>query len=256
MSQTKKATVETPWDTLSLQVEGLNQAKPEEFRQTLADLVVPRIDRIRIFAAREGGREMIKEFVAPVANPARVARKETGLTAVEHPEVTAALTLKPDGTISIDVESEPALIGEDLFQLADVDDEDDEDRSFDDPMTDDFVSAQDISDELGVSKSTITRRIKDNKLLGYHGFKRDWLIPRAQFKDRNVVPGIAETIALFDNEHREAWFFLSFRLYYGDDNPRPIDRLRVLRRSDKDGLNALLAELKAAKDSHDHGDHF
>ncbi len=217
---------------------------------------MPWIDRIRFFVARPGGREMIEELVAPVAKPACAAMKATGIPATEHPEVTVAFTLKPDGTISFDVESEPALIGADLFQFADVGDADDIDRSFDDPMTDEFVSAQDIADEPDVNKTTITRRIKDHKLLGYRGFKRDWQISRAQFKDGNVVPGVAEMIAMFGNEHREAWFFLSSRLFFGDDNPRPINRLRMLQRSESDGLNACLAELKAAKDSHDHGDHF
>ena len=93
MNQTRKATVETPWGTLLMQAEGLNQATPDEFRQTLADLVVPWIDRICFFFARADGREMIKEFVAPVAKPARAARKATGFSAIEHPEVTVAVTL-------------------------------------------------------------------------------------------------------------------------------------------------------------------
>ena len=256
MSQIKKVSVSTPWDYLLGQVDDLTTAKPEVIRQLLADLVLPRIDRIRLFASHAGAREMVKEITIPAVKADRAALTRKGLRKIDDPEITVALTLKEDGTISFGVESEPALMGQDLSALESITYTDDEVVDFADPETDDFVSAQGIADELGVDKTTITRRIKNNKLLGYQGFKRDWLIPRAQFKGGNVVPGIAEMIALFGREHRETWFFLSSQFFYGDDNPRPIDRLRALKRSDKIGLEACLSELESMKSSYDHGDHF
>lgn len=234
MSEIKKVAVGAPWDNLLGEVDDLTTAKPEAVRQLLADLVLPRIDRIRLFASQAGERIIVREIPIP----------------------TVALTLKEDGTISFDVESDTALVGDDLSALETITQVDEALAEFDDPEADDFVSAQDIADELRVDKTTITRRIKNNRLLGYQGFKRDWLIPRTQFKGGNVVPGIAEMIALFDNEHRETWFFLSSKFFYGDDNPRPIDRLRALKRSDKAALEACITELKAMKSSYDHGDHF
>jgi len=256
MSQTKKVATGTPWDTLLGQVDDLTNAKPEAVRQALAELVLPHIDRIRLFASQASGREMVREVVVPSVNADRAALRREGFNKVEDPEITVALTLKEDGTISFGVESESALIGEDLSALANIVDVEEKAAGYDDPTTDDFISAQEIADELGVDKTTITRRIKSNRLLGYQGFKRDWLIPRAQFKDGDVAPGIAEMIAMFDDDHRETWFFLSSNLFYGDDHPRPIDRIRALKRSDKAGLADCLAELKSAKSSHDHGDHF
>ncbi len=256
MSQIKKVAVSTPWDNLLSQVDDLTSAKPEAVRQLLADLVLPRIDRIRLFASQAGAREVVREIAVPAVKTDRDALTRKGLRKIDDTEITVALTLKEDGTISLGVESEPALVGQDLSVLENITYTDDEVVDFADPETDDFISAQEIADELGVAKTTITRRIKNNKLLGYQGFKRDWLIPRAQFKGGNVVPGVAEMIALFDNEHRETWFFLSSKFFYGDDNPCPIDRLRALKRNDKAGFEACLVELESVKSSHDHGDHF
>jgi len=256
MRQTKKAAVGTSWDNLLSRVDRLTTEKPEAVRHLLAGLVLPRIDRIHLFASQGGARELVREIVVPAVETDHVEWTREGTRKIDAPEVTVALTLKEDGSIGFDMESEATLVGEDLSVLETISDTDDMVVDFDDPETDDFISAQGISDELGVDKTTITRRIKNNRLLGYRGFKRDWLIPRAQFKNGNVLPGIAEIIALFDNEHRETWFFLSSRFFYGDENPRPIDRLRALKRSDKAGLEVCLAELKSVKSSHDHGDHF
>lgn len=256
MSQIKKVAVGTSWDNLLGQVDDLTTAKPEAVRQLLADLVLPRIDRIRLFASQAGERVMVREIPIPAVKTDRAAFKQKGLRKIDDPEITVALTLKEDGTISFGVESDAALVGEDLSALETITQVNEAPAEFDDPETDDFVSAQDIADELHVDKTTITRRIKNNRLLGYQGFKRDWLIPRAQFKGGNVVPGIAEMIGLFNNEHRETWFFLSSKFFYGDDNPRPIDRLRTLKHSDKAALEACIAELEAVKNSYDHGDHF
>ncbi len=254
MSQGKKVMVGTSGDSLSGQVADLSPAKFETLYQRLS-----RIDCIRLFTSRDGVREMVKEVPvsAVLSEPVPVVLLEKGLRKTSGPGIRASLTFDEDGTISFDdTEIEAALAGEDVSALEAITPVDAPSGEFGDPETDDFVSAQAIANELGVDKTTITRRIKNNKLLGYQGFKRDWLIPRAQFKDDNVVPGVAEMIKLFDNEHREAWFFLSSKFFYGDDNPRPIDRLRALRRNDKDKLEACLAELESVKSGHDHGDHF
>lgn len=199
---------------------------------------------------------MVKEIAVPVGGAARATLMREDLHETDDAEVTVALTLGDDGTINLGVESETALVGQNLSALETITDGGDGPAGHADPATDQFVSAQDVADELGVDKTTVTRRIKSNRLIGYQGFKRDWLIPRAQFRSGDVVPGIAETIALFGNDHRNAWFFLSSRFFYGDDDPRPIDRLRTLKRGDKAALEACISEFEAVKDSLDHGDHF
>lgn len=265
MNQTMKVVVHPPWDKLLGQAESLTIAKSEEFRQTLAALLlsrIDRIDRIRIYSPGAGKHGAVREIAIPaggrnraVLDLYRAVFDQKGLK-IDDPEISVALTLDENGTISFGVEGGEAVVGEDLSVLKSDAHIEGSCNELDIPKTEEFVSAQGIANQIGVDKATIIRRIKNNRLIGYQGFKRDWLIPRAQFKDRDVVPGIAEMIALFGNDHREAWFFLSSGFFYGDDNPRPIDRLRAVKRSDEAGLKACLKELESVKGSYDHGDHF
>ena len=240
MHQPERTAGSTAWGDLLGQVDNLTTTKPEAIPQLLAERMFAQGSRIRLLTLQAGARKVVKDIPLP-----------TGRT-----DRTVVLALEEEGTISLNVENEAALIGEDLSKLETITDSEDEAGDFDDPETDDFISAQDIANELGVNKTTITRRIKDNGILGYKGFKVDWLIPRAQFKDRDVIPGIAEMIELFDDNHQATWFFLSSNFFYGTAHPRPIDRLQALKRSDKAGLKACLNELELVKNSQDHGAHF
>lgn len=218
--------------------------------QLAANRLFANTGRIRLFTSRAGTSELFREFIGS----GRLTPNETGEAGV--PEVTLDLILNEDGAIEFALEGDGALVGESLSSLESIADTGESVPDGVDPETDEFLSACEAANEVGVDKSTITRRIKDNRLLGYRGFKRDWLIPRAQFKRGNVVPGIGEMIALFDGDHRETWFFLSSNFFYGDARPRPIDMLRALKHSDEAGLDASLAKLESLKSSYEHGDHF
>ena len=115
---------------------------------------------------------------------------------------------------------------------------------------------------LGVDRSTVTRRVVCNKLIGFAVFKRALRIPKDQFLGRDVLPGIPEALALFRQgvpaspgrvDHKSAWAFLGGDLYLGDPEPRPIDRLRSA--AVEGTTKAVLADLARVKESLDHGDH-
>lgn len=229
----------------------------KEFCRLLAELVLPHIDRVRLFTLQAGERRMPGENPISDIKNGTVALTREGLRKTDGLRITVDLIFRQeDGTIGFDVETEAVLVGEGIPALETTTPVRDGPIDYEDPTTDDCVSAQEAADELGVDKATVTQRIESNRLLGYQGLKGGWLLPRAQFRDGDVVPGVAETIAMFDNKHRKTWLFLSSRFFYGDDNPRPIDRLRALKRGDETALEACVTELEAVKSSHDHGAHF
>jgi len=126
-----------------------------------------------------------------------------------------------------------------------------------------YYTAPAAAKQLQVDRSTVTRRVARNKLIGFTIFKRALRIPKDQFLGPDVVPGIPEVLALFaqpkrtsDNkvDHKSAWAFLGGHLFHGDPQPRPIDRLR--RAAGQGTTESVLAELARAKESLDRGDHF
>ncbi len=135
-------------------------------------------------------------------------------------------------------------------------------RDFDLPLDDSYLTAAGVARFLGVAKSTVTRRIEKNELVGFRVFKNALRIPKDQFMNGDVVDGLADILALFaiDGEngetvidHKTAWAFLGSTVYPGDAAPRPIDRLRAA--SPQRSTGAVVAELARVKRSLDHGDH-
>ena len=126
--------------------------------------------------------------------------------------------------------------------------------------SDAYLTAAAAADRLHVSKSTVTRRIAQNRLIGFRAFTRTLRIPEDQFDGDDVVPGIPDVLALFARspdqlaDHRRAWTFLNSNLFRGDPDPRPIDRLRSAAATG--ATPDLLSELARAKESLDRGDHF
>ena len=125
--------------------------------------------------------------------------------------------------------------------------------------SDAYLSAAAAAERLGVAKSTVTRRVALNRLIGFRLFTRALKIPKDQFLGADVVPGVPDVLALFTGplnspDHKAAWTFLNSRLFHGDDDPRPIDRLRAA--AGTSATPALLSELALAKESLDRGDHF
>ena len=150
---------------------------------------------------------------------------------------------------SNDVATGSVLAGQDLAALADASMPETPPpvHDFDIPPDDACFTAAEAARLLGVAKSTVTRRIGKNELIGFRVFKNALRIPRDQFRNGDVVDGVADILALFridspDGEtpvdHKTAWTFLASTVYPGDAAPRPIDRLprRFTRTSDVKGV--------------------
>ena len=133
--------------------------------------------------------------------------------------------------------------------------------SFDLPR-DAYFTASDAAKHLGVDKSTVSRRVGRDQLVGFTVFKRALRIPKNQFLGPDVLPGIPEVLALFPqsarksnspSDHKSAWAFLNSDLFHGDPEPRPIDRLR--NATAKGTTDLVVEDLARAKESLDRGDH-
>ena len=123
-----------------------------------------------------------------------------------------------------------------------------------------YLTPASAAARLGVAKSTVTRRIAQDRLIGFRLFTRALRIPKDQFVGDDVVPGIRDVLILFARgedgpvDHKAAWTFLNSDLFHGDRDPRPIDRLRTAAVNGT--TTVLLSELAGKKDSLDRGDHF
>ena len=126
--------------------------------------------------------------------------------------------------------------------------------------SDAYLTAAAAAERLRVAKSTVTRRIAQNQLIGFRAFTRALRIPKDQFDGDHVVPGVPDVLALFTRspdqtvDHRAAWAFLNSDLFRGAPDPHPIDRLRNAAATGS--TSTLLSELARTKESLDHGDHF
>ena len=253
----------------------------DEFRSKLGNLLASVIDRIRLYRSMAGRRTKLLECEVD-ADTADARSRAAALTAIieavndaagEHALARAArdadvaldLTVDPaDGSLSIDFVTERVLEGQNLAALAMAvaPDPAPPAQDFDLPMDDAYLTAAGAARLLGVAKSTVTRRIGNDELIGFRVFKNAFRIPREQFRDGDVVDGVEEILALFAIEiedrgtvidHKGAWAFLDSTLYPGDEAPRPIDRLRAA--SPRRSAGAVVAELALAKRSLDYGDH-
>ena len=126
--------------------------------------------------------------------------------------------------------------------------------------SDAYLTAAAAAELLRVAKSTVTRRIAQNQLIGFRAFTHALRIPKDQFDGDDVVPGVPDVLALFTRsmdqtvDHRAAWAFLNSDLFRGNPDPRPIDRLRNAAATGT--TSTLLSELARTKESLDRGDHF
>ena len=169
-----------------------------------------------------------------------------------------------DEYLSIDLTTESVLEGEELATLAIASTPETSPpvEVFHVPVDDVYFTASKAAEYLGVAKSTVTRRIKNNELIGFRIFKNALRIPKDQFKDGDVVEGIPNVLSFFEShsaegntfvDHKAAWTFLASTIYPGNDAPRPIDSLRAV--STDRPVSAILEELASAKKSLDYGDH-
>lgn len=235
---------------------------------SIGDLLGRRIDRMRLWQDDKNGRFKIKEVALPKhaqgsfstttsvkGLPKRNIDKDLValLEDISDPEIAVDLTLDVDsGTISLGVQIEPSLVGQDLSALMAPKDAAPFPEFEDEPFDDLYWTADEAASELGVAKSTITRRIKANELIGFKLFKNALHVPREQFDGKLTIKGLSAVLAMFDFDHYEAWSFLSSSVFYGDPHPRPIDKLKAARSAD---LEACLDEIKLAKAGFEYGDH-
>lgn len=245
----------------------LESNTPREGSVTIGDLLGPKVDRVRLFQDADSHRTMVRQVSLPKSRKGLI--EELGkkgykpkmrqelmaiLERIVDPEISVDLTLDmASGSISLAVEMEPALEGQDLSALTGEAPKISTPVFDDIPFDDEYWSAEEAASNLGSAKSTITRHIKSNKLIGFKLFKNALYVPREQFDGKSMIKGVLEVLEMFDFDHRETWRFLSSSLFYGDATPRPIDRLRSMRPSDD--LQACLSELKLAKHGFDYGDH-
>ena len=259
-------------------VAGPENLAQDEFRSKLGTLIDSVIGRIRLYRLTGGRRVKLLECEVD-ADAAGAESKAAALTeiieavddaageralarAARDADVALDLTVDPaDGSLSIDISTERVLEGQNLAAAVAAGPAPPA-RDFDLPMDDAYLTAADAARLLGVAKSTVTRRIANDELIGFRVFKNAFRIPRDQFRDGDVVDGVADILALFaikiqDRgtviDHRGAWAFLGSTLYPGEEAPRPIDRLRAA--SPLRPAGTVVAELALAKRSLDHGDH-
>ena len=257
-----------------------SQAK---FYLMLATLLAPTIGHVRLFQTTTDRSPNILEWSIdtdskakdfdwkPVNLAAEFEQFRDMIEKLSSPRSASDISLflgvsvdPSDESLSIDVTTEPVLEGEDLSALVTASTPEASSRveDFHVPLDDVYFTAPKAAELLGVDKSTITRRIRNNELIGFRIFKNALRIPKDQFKNGDVVDGIAEVLSLFKShsaegsafvDHRAAWAFLASTVYPGDVAPRPIDRLRAT--SIDNPVSAVLEELALAKQSLDYGDH-
>ena len=253
----------------------------EEFRLVLATMLAPMVGHVRLIPATKDEPGIVLEW--SVDSEAKGLASESVIPATEFDRATGAidspsrpqgtrdvglfigLTVDPkDDSLSIDVATEPVLRGQNLTALAASSSEGPVPLAGDFDMAegDGLLSAAEVARLLGVDKSTVTRRVRKDLLIGFRVFKNALRIPRGQFRNGDVIPGITEVIGLFKSEtsdgitradHKSAWGFLTSTIYPGDIAPRPIDRLRSV--SPNCPISSVVAELALAKQSLDCGDH-
>lgn len=262
MSGSPAQTLEALGDYMqNLSIGTVSQALP-----TVGDLLGSRVDRVRLWQDDKKSRRLMKEVALPKKKPKARTRHKPNLKraidgdlikildGVGDPDLSVDLTLDMDsGAVSLAVEMGAALVGQDLSQLVEGAAEADLPTFEDAPFDDEFWSAEEAGAHFGVAKSTITRRIRANDLIGFKLFKNALYVPKEQFAGKTPIKGVSDVLEMFAFEHHQAWSFLTASLFYGDDDARPIDKLRSARTATD--LSGCLAEIKAAKEGFDYGDH-
>lgn len=70
------------------------------------------------------------------------------------------------------------------------------------------LSSQAVADRLGVSKTTVNNWRQDAAVIALPKGRRNFVYPLAQFRDGEVLPGIAEVLAAAGGDSRVAWRWL------------------------------------------------
>ena len=277
------ASQEDSISSLKSYITELNELEPSQRRIALAAFLALKIVRVRMFKSNHQGTSAVAESsmspyaevedvclnlsnavdfpATPLAILDTLSKSENGKRALA-PVANIDLVTDESGNVTLNIGQEGSLEGEDLatLQRQTMDTLSTPDLS----DTDDgaFLSASDAASLLGVAKSTITRKVDKNEVIGFCVFTNALRIPSEQFVDGSVVSGIPQVLEMFTEEtvdgerytdHRGAWYFLNTVVYPGASSPRPIDRLKASMRNRKS--HEVIEELGRVKESLDHGDH-
>lgn len=274
--------LDEPLSSLRAYFTELNKLDPSKRQFAVVALLAPKVGRVRLLKANGNALSTVAEcamtpgkeaggFWSELSDAVGVPKSSlTSLSASPTYDVGEA-ALAPvsidliedgSGSVSVSIGQEPPLEGESLAALRE------QDVMPLPPFTPpgasegSFLSAAHAADLLGVAKSTVTRKIEKNEVIGFRTFTNALRIPEGQFEHGDVVAGIPQVLALFTEEssegqmhadHKGAWDFLTTVVYPGDAAPRPIDRLKAGMRNRKS--HEVVAELGRVKESLDYGDH-
>lgn len=274
--------LDEPLSSLKAYFTELNKLEPSKRQFAVVALLAPKVGRVRLLRANGNALSTVAECaMTPVKEAGgfwsewsdSVGIPRSSLTALgaspnydtgEAALAPVSIDLIEDGSggVSVSIGQEPPLEGQSLVALSKQDVA--PLPAFTPPGASEgsFLSAAHAADLLGVAKSTITRKIEKNEVIGFRTFTNALRIPEGQFEHGDVVAGIPQVLVLFTEEssegqmytdHKGAWDFLTTVVYPGDAAPRPIDRLKAGMRSRKS--NEVVAELGRVKESLDYGDH-
>lgn len=274
---------EDPISILESYITELNKLEPSQRRLALAVFLALKVVRVRMFKSNDHGLsamvessipqdEEIKDVCLKLANavnfPATSLDILSSLSSTESGEkalaAVASIDLVADdsGNVTLNASQAMSLEGEDLATLQGQDMEPSTKIQPSDRRDDKFLSAAEAASLLGVAKSTVTRKVDKNEVLGFRAFTKALRIPAEQFVDGTVIIGIPDVLGMFTEEaidgepytdHRGAWYFLNTVVYPGNTTPRPIDRLKACVGSK--ASHDVILELTRIKESLDRGDH-
>ena len=266
--------------SLEAYVNELNELDPAKRSFAVAALLAPMIRHVRLYEADDATLAKIAECslsprpetdgFGPESAGTSGLLKYARLPPLVFETVKSALpagtgidfVVEDSGCVSVAIGQPPVLGGENLAALGQQEVPPSPEPPIPSAVADAFLSAAGAADLLGVAKSTVTRRVEKNEVIGFRTFTNALRIPTEQFVDGVVVAGIPEVLSMFTErsvcgethtDHKGAWDFLSTTVYPGTGAPRPIDRLRAGMRSRTSA--EVVADLAGAKESLDYGDH-
>ena len=90
-------------------------------------------------------------------------------------------------------------------------------------------SAEEARTLLGISKAAVLKRFQKRQLVGWREASQAAVrFPKWQFQDDNLLPGLAEVLAVFAKEDwLDDWTSVVFFLNRRSDGKRPLDLLRA-----------------------------
>lgn len=273
-----------PLSSIQDYIAELNELDPSLRRLGVAALLAPKIGRLRLLRSHDNTLSAVAECAMPPgsasgglwsepANAPGIPHSsleslgaspsyEAGVAALA-PVPSIDLVADDFGNVSASIGLvAPPLEGENLLSLGEQDVAPLPAPAVSAAPSGAFLSAAGAASLLGVAKSTVTRKIEKNKVVGFRSFTNALRVPAEQFVQGDVVTGIPEVLAMFgdespdgeaDADHKGAWDFLTTTVYPGDAAPRPIDRLKAAMRSRKG--RDVVTELRRIKESLDYGDH-